>query len=44
MKLKLKSYFSQNGARLGVSIKNGATCRNRTDDPRFTKPLLYQLS
>ena len=22
----------------------GATCRNRTDDPRFTKPLLYQLS
>ena len=22
----------------------GAICRARTDDPRFTKPLLYQLS
>ena len=24
--------------------KDGATCRTRTDDLRFTKPLLYQLS
>ena len=24
--------------------KNGATGRTRTDDLRFTKPLLYQLS
>ena len=24
--------------------EDGATCRTRTDDLRFTKPLLYQLS
>ena len=27
-----------------LAAGNGATGRNRTDDLRFTKPLLYQLS
>ena len=32
-------------ARSSVSSKvTGAACRTRTDDLRFTKPLLYQLS
>jgi hypothetical protein len=28
----------------GFRRYNGAGCRSRTRDPRFTKPLLYQLS
>jgi hypothetical protein len=30
--------------RMALAKQNGAGCRTRTRDLRFTKPLLYQLS
>lgn len=35
---------SSNASRLTLQLVYGAAYRTRTDDPRFTKPLLYQLS
>ena len=35
---------SKNSKKTSSEDKNGATCRNRTDDMLFTKQLLYQLS